>query len=340
VQEVRIPDSRMFVWPGVHVECGENIRVLAPDTLRVFVVTDKPCIPIARHVGMSLVQNRFDVSGGVAPATKTSTKAATLSQLQSKVDAVGKKGVAVVAVGGTAVMHLGSKLAGSRPLFLVPTTMRSQIDVSVGGACCPAFAGRWKAPLAVFSDPTLLRDLPLREYVAGLAEAVKCAIVQDADLYDFLDGAAGKIRNRDQNTLEELVFRAASVKSAAISTATPGPGARATLRYGHWVGGALERFAGSAILHGEALAVGMEAEAALAQKLGWADGNLLKNQNKLLKAMGLPTRAKGLPAEKLALPLLANGSPKPDLPDSVGHTRGTANPDAPLIKAAIAAITK
>jgi 3-dehydroquinate synthetase len=106
------------------------------------------------------------------------------------------------------------------------------------------------------------------------------------------------------------------------------------------VGGALERFAGSAILHGEALAVGMEAEAALAQKLGWADGDLLKNQNKLLKAMGLPTRAKGLPAEKLALPLLANGSPKPDLPDSVGHTRGTANPDAPLIKAAIAAITK
>jgi 3-dehydroquinate synthetase len=340
VQEVRIPDSRMFVWPGVHVECGENIRVLAPDTLRVFVVTDKPCVPIARHVGMSLVQNRFDVSGGVAPPTKTSTKAATLSQLQSKLDAVGKKEVAVVAVGGTAVMHLGSKLAGSRPLFLIPTTMRSQLDVSVGGACCPAFAGRWKAPLAVFSDPTLLRDLPLREYVAGLAEAVKCAIVQDADLYEFLTSAAGKIRDRDQNTLEELVFRAASVKSAAISTATPGPGARATLRYGHWVGGALERFAGSAILHGEALAVGMEAEAALAQKLGWADGELIQNQNKLLKAMGLPTRAKGLPADKLALPLLANGSPKPDLPDSVGHTRGTASPTAPLIKAAIAAVTK
>ena len=64
--------------------------------------------------------------------------------------------------------------------------------------------------------------------------------------------------------------------------------ARATLRYGHWVGGALERFAGAAILHGEAVAVGMEAEANLAQKLGWADGDLLKNQNKLLKALGLP----------------------------------------------------
>ena len=140
MQEVRIPDSRMFVWPGVHVECGENIRVLAPDTLRVFVITDKPCVPIARHVGMSLQQNRFDVSGGVAPATKTTAKAATASQLQAKLDALGKKSVTVVAVGGTAVMHLGARIAGSRPLFLIPSTMRSQIDASVGGACCPNFA--------------------------------------------------------------------------------------------------------------------------------------------------------------------------------------------------------
>ncbi|HVR86874.1 MAG TPA: hypothetical protein VMU54_21300 [Planctomycetota bacterium] len=340
MQEVRIPESRMFVWPGVHVECGENIRVLAPDTLRVFLITDKPCIPIARHVAMSLQQNRFDVSGGVAPATKGPAKAATLSQLQAKLDAVGKNGVTVVAVGGTAVMHLGMRLTGSRPLFLVPSTMRSQLDVSVGGACCPAFAGRWRPPKAVFSDPTLLRELPLREYVAGLAEAVKCAIVQDSDFFDFLDTHSRQIRDRDQNTLEELVFRGATVKSAAISTATPGPGARATLRYGHWVGGSLERFAGSAILHGEALAVGMEAEAALAQRLGWANGELIQKQNRLLKAMGLPTRIKGLPAEKLALPLLANGTPKPDLPDSVGHTRGPAEATSPLIKAAIAAVTK
>lgn len=340
MQEVRIPDSRMFIWPGVHVESGENIRVLAPDTLRVFVVTDRNCVPIARHVAMSLQMNRFDVSGGVAPPTKVPAKAATLSQLQAKLDALGKNGSTVVAVGGTGVLHLGMRLAGGRPLFLIPSTLRSQIDTAVGGACCPLFAGRWKAPRAVFADPTLLREMPLREYVAGLAEAVKCAIVQDADLYDFLDANAGKIRDREQVVLEELVFRTASVKSAAISTATPGPGARATLRYGHWVGGSLERVAGSAILHGEALAVGMEAEAALAQKMGWADADLLKKQNSLLKAMGLPTRAKGLPSDRLALPLLANGMPKPDLPDSVGHTRGPADAATPLIKAAIAAVTK
>ncbi len=340
MQEVRIPDSRMFIWPGVHVESGENIRVLAPDTLRVFVVTDKPCIPIARHVAMSLQMNRFEVSGGVATATKGSAKAATLSQLQAKLDALGKKGVTVVSVGGTAVTHLAMRLSGSRPLFLIPSTLRSQVDTAVGGACCPIFAGRWKAPCAVFADPTLLREMPLREYVAGLAEAVKCAIVQDTDLYDFLDANAGKIRDRDQVVLEELIFRTASVKSAAISTTTPGPGARATLRYGHWVGGSLERLAGSAILHGEALAVGMEAEAALAQKLGWADGDLLQKQNSLLKAMGLPTRAKGVPSDRLALPLLANGIPKPDLPDSVGHTRGAAEASSALIKAAIAAVTK
>ncbi|HZE98137.1 MAG TPA: hypothetical protein VE981_13995 [Planctomycetota bacterium] len=340
MQEVRIPDSRMFIWPGVHVESGENIKVLSPGSKRVFVVTDKPCIPIARHVAMSLQQARFEVSGGVASATKGTAKAATLSQLQTKLDALEKDGVCVVAVGGTSVLHLAMRLSGSRPLFLIPSTLRAQVDAAVGGATCPVFAGRWKPPMAVFADPTLLREMPLREYVAGLAEPVKCAIVQDADFFEFLDSNAGKIRDRDMNTLEELIFRAATVKSAAISTQTPGAGARATLRYGHWVGGAIERFAGAAILHGEAVAVGMEAEANLAQKLGWADDAMLKDQNRLLKAMGLPTRVKGAPADKIALPLLANGLSKPDLPDAVGHTRGPASATSALIKAAIAAITK
>jgi 3-dehydroquinate synthetase len=164
--------------------------------------------------------------------------------------------------------------------------------------------------------------------------------VQEADLFEFLEANAVKLRDRDQNTLEELIFRAGTVKSAAISTETPGPGARATLRYGHWVGGSLERLAGAAVLHGEALAVGMEAEAALAQKLGWVNADFVKSQNRLLKAMGLPTRAKGLPADRLAAPLLANGGTKPDLPDGVGHTRGPADASSPLVKAAVFAITK
>jgi 3-dehydroquinate synthetase len=340
VQEVQIVHSRMFIWPGIHTEAGENVRVLAPETLRVFVLTDRPCIPIARHVAMSLQQARYDVSGGAAPATKGPAKPAAMAQLNGKLDALGPTGVAVVAVGGTAVLHTGVRLAGERPLFFVPTTLRSQIDASVGGSSCPLLAAPWRPPRAVFSDPTLLRDLPLREYMAGLAESVKCAMIQDPDLFGLMETNAGKIRDRDQTTLEELIHRSATVKAAAIASPSPGPGARATLRYGQMIGWAIERLAGAAILHGEALAVGMEAEAFMARSLGWAAPDVIQGQNRLLKAMGLPTRAKGLPADRLAQPILAKGIPKPDLPDSIGHAKGPADVKPELLKAAIAGVTK
>jgi 3-dehydroquinate synthase len=335
-----ILNSRMFIWPGIHTEVGENLRVLAPETLRVFVVTDRPCIPIARHVAMSLQQARFDVSGGAAPALKGAPKPSTLAQLKTKLDALGPKGVSVVAVGGTAILHTAVRLAGERHFFAVPTTLRSQIDASVGGSTCPQVAGPWRPPRAVFADPTLLRHLPLREYVAGLAEAIKCAMVQDPDLYGLMDSKAGKIRDRDQKTLEDLIQRSATVKAAAIGSPSPGPGARATLKYGQLVGGAIERVAGAAILHGEALSVGMEAEASLAASLGWADRDVVQGQNRLLKAMGLPTRMKGLPADRLAQPILAKGIPRADLPDSIGHAKGPAEIKPEALRAAVAAVTK
>lgn len=340
MQEVKLNGSRMFIWPGNHVEAGENIRVLAPETLRVFVLSDKPCMSIARHVAMSLKQAKFDVVGGVVPAAKGPAKAMTQAKLAAKLEKLGPEGVTVVAVGGTALLHQGARMAGDRALFLVPTTLRGQLDAAIGGASCPLQGGGWKPARAVFSDPTLLATLPLREYIAGLAEAVKCAIIQDPDLFDFLKSQAGKIRDRSRAALEELVFRAATVKAAAVDSPTPGPGARATIRYGHLVGGALEKLAGAAVLHGEALAVGMEAEAFAARKLGWADDEVVQGQNKMLKSFGLPTRAKGLPAERLAAPLLAKAIPKPDLPDGIGHAKGPAPLTAELLKAAVAAVTK
>jgi 3-dehydroquinate synthase len=340
VQEVKLNNSRMFVWPGVHAEAGENVRVLAPEAMRIFVLTDRGCVPIARRVAMSLQQSRFDVSGGAVPGSKGPHKPMTQAQVAAKLEKLGPEGVGLVAVGGTSLLHLGARMAGDRPFFLVPTTLRAQLDAAIGGSTCPMQGGRWRPARAVFSDPTLLATLPLREFIAGLAEAVKCAVIQDPDLFDFLRDKALAIRDRERGALEDLVFRAATVKAAAVDSSTPGPGARATFRYGHLVGGALEKLAGAAVLHGEALAVGMEAEAFVARKLGWADDEVTVAQNKMLKSFGLPTRAKGVPPDALAAPLLAKALPQPDLPDAIGHAKGPAPLTPELLKAAVAAVTK
>jgi len=94
------------------------------------------------------------------------------------------------------------------------------------------------------------------------------------------------------------------------------------------------------VLHGEAIAVGMEAEAFMAKQLGWVDDDLLTAQNKLLKILGLPTRAKGLPVDRLVQPLLERAPAKPDLPDALGHAKGPADVTRELLTAAVTAVTK
>lgn len=340
MQEVTLSGSRMFVWPGVHAETGENVRVLAKETKRAFVLTDRDCLDIARRVAMSGQQAGYAVAGGAVPSTKGVPKPGTLKQVEAKLAAMKVKGSLLIAVGGSALLHLGARLAGQRPFFVVPTTLRAQLDTALGGSSCPRLGFGWTPPVAVFSDPTLLRTVPLRDFIAGLAEAVKCGVVQDPDLFEFLESKAGPIRDRSLTAMEELVYRAGTVKAAAVNSPTPGPGARATFLYGHCVGGALERLAGAAVLHGEAISVGMEAEAFMARRLGWIDDDVVKAQNKLLKALGLPTRAKGLPADRLAQPLLDRGGAKPDLPDALGHAKGPAEVPPDLLKAAVASITK
>lgn len=340
VQEVVLTGSRMFVWPGVHAESGENVRVLARETKRAFVLTDRDCLDIARRVGMSLQQARFQVLGGAVPPQKGVPRASTVKQAEARLAKLKSTKSVFVAVGGTALLHMGARMAGNRPFFLVPTTLRAQLDSALGGSACPLVGDGWKAPVAVFSDPTLLRTVPLRQFIGGLAEAVKCGVIQDPDLFEFLEKQAGPIRDRSLTAMEELVYRAGTVKAAAVNSPTPGPGARATFRYGHYVGGALEKMGGAAILHGEAVAVGMEAEAFIAKRLGWIDDDVVKGQNKLLKNLGLPTRFKGLPADRIVQTLFERGPARPDLPDALGHAKGPADVPSDLLKAAVTSVTK
>lgn len=344
MQEVRGQETRVFVWPGIHAEAGENVHVLAKEPTKAFVLTDRNCIEIARRVGLSLQQAKFDVLGCAVPPGKGRPSAATAQQIDQRINRLGDDSTTIVAVGGTSVMHLGSALAGKYggrvPLFLVPTTLRAQLDSSVGGASCCPIGKKWQSAVAIFSDPTLLATLPLRDYIAGLAEAVKCAMIANGELFEFLKENEMAIRDRSAAALEELVVRTATHKANMMDQAGASPHSLKILEYGHVIGRALERVAGAAILHGEALAVGMEAEMAVARGLGWADKDMPALQNKMLKSLGLPTRVKGLPGDRLLGAMGGNGNPEFVLPDIIGHARGPEKAPPQVLKAALAAITR
>src|SRR6185295_1308919 len=192
------------------------------------------------------------------------------------------------------------------------------------------------SPAAVFVDPSLLQTLPPRDYQAGLAEVVKYGMVREADLLAFLEEKIDGVLTKTPLVLEEIVYRCANIK-AAVEQEAQSSGVRAVLNYGGIVKRALEAAGGFKKIHpGEALAVGMEAELGMAERMGLAAPGVAKTQNRILRLLDLPTRIRGLSQdtllEALAFDAKASGSrPRFALPESVGHARHNVDVPADVL---------
>jgi len=234
------------------------------------------------------------------PAGEEHKTAATLVSLWERFVSGGlERGGTVVALGGGVVSDLAGFAAATYMRgvrwAVVPTTLLSMADASLGGktgADLPQgknLVGSFHAPACVLADPLLLRTLPLEEVHSGMAEVVKHGIIGDAWLFDLcavLNGIEGVLKEPD--FLEEVVRRAMAVKIRIIEEDPYEQGRRAELNLGHTVGHALEAASGYSLRHGEAVAVGMVAEARLAEHIGLAEKGLSGRIAAALSQLGLP----------------------------------------------------
>jgi 3-dehydroquinate synthase len=215
------------------------------------------------------------------------------------------RGDAIVAVGGGIVGDVAGFLAASYcrgiSVVQVPTTLLAMVDASIGGKTgvnLPEgknLVGAFHQPLAVLADPTVLSTLPEREFRAGLAEVAKYALSGDEQLRALLCERTPAITARDLDALAEIVARCAADKARVVaSDELEQTGARAVLNYGHTLGHALETAGGHALLHGEAVAIGMVFAVRLASLLERVEPHRVDVTVDLLQALGLPTAAPGL----------------------------------------------
>jgi len=115
-------------------------------------------------------------------------------------------------------------------------------------------------------------------------------------LLAYLHENADLILRRHPITLRSIVIRSAAVKASVVALdEREQTGLRMILNYGHTFGHALEVATKFALLHGEAIAIGMTAEAYLAWRLGWCERELLDEQTEVLRALELPTKLKEVP---------------------------------------------
>src|SRR5687768_1330825 len=214
---------------------------------------------------------------------------------------------AVIALGGGVVGDLAGFVAATYmrgvPVVQVPTTLLAMVDASVGGKTAvdtPAgknTVGAFHAPALVIIDPCTLASLPVRELRAGLSEVIKHGVIADCDelnrvasLGSTLDATGAIAADR---RLESLIERSVRIKAAVVAADERELGLRKVLNFGHTVGHGVEAASDYALLHGEAVAIGMVAEARLAERAAIAEIGTATTIEQAVSSAGLPTRLPG-----------------------------------------------
>jgi 3-dehydroquinate synthase len=203
----------------------------------------------------------------------------------------------IVGVGGGIVCDItgfaaSTFMRGVRFGF-VATSLLAQVDASVGGKNGVNFqgyknmVGLFRQPEFVICDLEVLKTLPPREILCGLAEIVKHAAIADADLFAFLEEQAESVLALDPGAIEKLVLRSVEIKAAIVSRDETEKHERRLLNFGHTFGHAIEKVSG--VSHGEAVSMGMVMAAALSVKKGLLTSQEDRRLHDLLAKLQLPT---------------------------------------------------
>jgi shikimate kinase/3-dehydroquinate synthase len=297
-------------WGAVTTLAERLKRLNAPQ--RVHLITDSIIAPLYQETfEIALAQAGFAAETRVIPAGETNK---TLDQWRAALDWLverrAERGEFVLALGGGVVGDLAGFAAATYlrgvPLVHIPTSLLAQVDSSIGGKVgvdLPQgknLVGAFYPPRLALADPALLLTLPQRQFVEGWAECIKLGVTLDDDYFAFLEAHADALLHVEPAPLCEAITRAVAIKAAIVERDEGEQGERALLNYGHTLGHAIEQVTGYARwLHGEAVSIGMAFAARLGQRLGVTPAELIERQDALLERVGLPTRADGLPLDRL-----------------------------------------
>ncbi len=192
------------------------------------------------------------------------------------------------------------------PFVQVPTTLLAMVDASVGGKTGvntphgKNLVGAFYQPRLVHADVGTLTTLSDAEFRCGLGEVVKHAVLADPAFFAWLEAETERVLARDPSALVHCVTRCCAIKAAVVAADEREAGARALLNLGHTIGHAIEKTLGfGTIRHGEAVGIGMVAEAQLAVQRGVARPELPARIRALLLGLGLPVSWPGLAPQAL-----------------------------------------
>lgn len=207
-----------------------------------------------------------------------------------------------VAIGGGVVCDMTAFAASIYKrgvgVDFVPTTLLAMVDAAIGGKTgCDHKAYKnmigafWPAKNIYYCTP-FLRTLPNSEYLSGMAEAIKTALLYDADMVATFENNADKITARDPTLLTYIINRCAHAKASVVERDFRERGDRRMLNLGHTFAHALETYEGlGGLSHGCAVAWGITRAARLSQLLQLCDSIYSDRVTALMASYGYNTSA-------------------------------------------------
>ena len=198
-------------------------------------------------------------------------------------------------------------------LVRVPTTVLAQNDSGVGVKNAvnlkgvKNYVGTFAPPWAVLSDFDFLEQLPRRERIAGIAEAVKVALIRDAGFFQWLEAHVDELATCAAATEEAMIRHTAELhmRQIALGGDPFENGSARPLDFGHWAAHKLEALTRHHLRHGEAVAIGMALDSHYSVLAGLLEPGADERIAVLLEGLGLriwhPALARRLDGDRLAV---------------------------------------
>lgn len=307
-------DYRVFFTTDVFAASNDGLRnfftgvARAGSTTKVLMVLDSGVV----NCHPKLIDNIRSYFKGVAGVTLAEQMVILPGGEQVKndekyfysiVDAVNNSGIDrhsyLVAIGGGSVLDVAGYAAavshrGIRHIR-IPTTVLSQNDSGVGVKNGinffnkKNFLGTFATPAAVFNDSSFLTTLTDGEWRSGISEAIKVALIKDADFFDWLESNAAALYSRSMPAMEYLVHRCAKLHMQHIAGTDPfETGSSRPLDFGHWSAHKLEQLSNFSLRHGDAVSIGIALDTVYSFLSGRLAEHAVIRILEVIRAVGLP----------------------------------------------------
>lgn len=204
----------------------------------------------------------------------------------------------VVVIGGGAVIDMVGYSAAIAhrgvKLIRIPTTVLSQNDSAVGVKNSinafgkKNFLGTFAPPFAIVNDSIFLKTLEQRDWISGIAEALKVALIKDAEFFGYLEKHAEKLRNRDHEAMQFTIYKCAEIHMQHIAQGGDPfeSGSSRPLDFGHWAAHKLEHMTDYSLRHGEAVAKGIILDVTYAYLIGLITEDELHRITRVFEVVG------------------------------------------------------